>query len=272
MRRVMYLAVALGPATLLGSGCMQAGYGGPPSEAHPAALQSRQADRWQADLGRNLPAALAGSEAPPPGPPTTPPSSGTPAVDVPDWGVRAAELVEKRVIVYTAEYHVAVANTQAAQGEAEKLAAELNGYVQSITEDRVVLRIPADKFSAATARVERMGQLVSRQIQAQDITEEYVDLRMRLSSSQAMLKRLEALLEKAPDAKQALEVEREIARVMTEIERLQGRIRLLETQAALSTVAIQFHRLSEAPRPALLGRKLPFDWLHTLGVNALLDY
>ncbi len=181
----------------------------------------------------------------------------------------AAATPANRMLVYNAQLTVAVAEPDAAMQKAEALAAEMGGYVQKIEGRRETLRVPAARFREAVAKLGAYGAVTNRNIEAQDITEEYMDLELRLTNARAIRKRLEELLEKAKDVKDTLEVEKELNRVREEIERLEGRINYLSKQVAFSTIVVEWTLIE---RTVTRGKKLalPFPWLHELGVETLI--
>ena len=174
-----------------------------------------------------------------------------------------------RMVVYTADYRMVVKEVGEAIRATERIAEELDGYVHRIDGDTVTIRVPAARFKDATTQLAALGQVAHRSIEAQDVTEEYVDLQARLNNALAFRKRLEAILEKAVDVKAALAVEIELNRINEEIERLQGKLKLLKNRIAFSTIAVAFERVaSKAAVPAGLQR-LPFAWLRELDPQRL---
>ena len=107
MRRTWALAPAAA-IVLLAGGCQAMA---PKVEAHwLAAEMTRQADE---DIARaRMPAAgaAAGEKAPP--------GWSADKGAMPDWSIRAAELAEQRVIVYTGQFTVAVGDTRSAVADA----------------------------------------------------------------------------------------------------------------------------------------------------------
>lgn len=174
----------------------------------------------------------------------------------------------QRVVVYTANFSCVVKDIDVAVTSMQHLAEELGGYLVELRETSVTIRVPSARFHDATDRVERLGQISRRDIRADDVTDEYVDLEARLKNAKAMRERLQALLAKADDIKAALEVEKEIARVSEEIERLQGKLELLKNRISFSTISATFERVYRVePTPSVT--RLPFTWLSELNPNRL---
>ena len=173
----------------------------------------------------------------------------------------------ERLLVYSGRLDAAVGNVDEALDAARAMAEELGGYFQSLSDETITIRVPASRWEEALARVAMIGRILNRQIEAADVTEEVVDLRLRLRNSLALGKRLEELLQMAKTVEETLKVEKELNRIRTEIERLEGRLQFLSDRIAFSTLVIRFVEVTNAPtRP----QALPFPWLRALGLNRLL--
>jgi len=167
---------------------------------------------------------------------------------------------------------VSVVKRPEAVEQVRRLVESKGGYVQSSTEQRVVVRIPAGRFYAFLDALKEVGRVFARRVSSSDVTEQYMDLNLRLKAALSIMGRLKALLAKAKTVKEALIVEREIARVVTLVERLKGQIRYMEQHAALSTVTIAF--VTDAQRHHILvkpPRRSPFKWIRRLGIYRLVN-
>lgn len=192
----------------------------------------------------------------------------------PDIAARnAAEKVEhgkrKGMLVYTANFTMSVYQVEPALDTVEKIANELGGYLASRSDNRIVVRVPRDKYDEAIRRVEKTGDVLHREMNAADVTDEFVDLEARLKNARNMQKRLSQLLERAP-VKEALAIEKELGRVTQEIERLEGRLKVLRDRIAFSTITVAYQGRGSA---ALRGSawSLPFSWVQGLGLRPLLQ-
>ena len=178
--------------------------------------------------------------------------------------------VHPRKVVYTGALKIATADVNQAVIQTQQLAEQLGGYMQQMTAETIVIRVPAPAFDQALVRLGQMGTVIAKQLTARDVTEQYEDLDIRLRNAKALLTKLHGLLQKAEDVKQALAVEREMARVRTEIEKLQGRLNRMKSQLAYATLSVAFIRTERTP-PELQAR-LPFWWLGRLGLDALMEF
>lgn len=172
-----------------------------------------------------------------------------------------------RVLIYTANLGLAVPDPDVAIERARVLAEELDGYVDWIVDASVQLRVPASRWDEALERCRTLGVVISRRIEVRDVGKQLVDLELRLKNQQALLERLRALLDKAEDVKAALEVERELARVQTEVEQIEAQLLKLRQQIAYCTITLTLQRTATNPQAR---RQLPFPWLHELSLADLL--
>jgi len=167
------------------------------------------------------------------------------AVDVADEG---------RKIIETASIDLEVADPEASSATVHRLATQYGGYVSAEQTYRELADEPA--FSTLQVRVvaDRLEAFIealkaealdvrSLSTSSQDISEEYSDLEAQLKNLTAYEDELRLLLadvRERPDAKpdDLLNVFESIRQVRGEIEQLQGRQRLYDSQVALATVSV----------------------------------
>ncbi|WP_438008731.1 DUF4349 domain-containing protein [Sorangium sp. So ce321] len=220
------------------------------------------------------PVAQTAAEKPAPGPaaqpattPAAPAAQGTPGAQQ-----VAAEVSEAPapLLIYTAQVAMAVFEVGASLGKVEALARELGGFLARRDDRTITIRVPAARFDEALKRLEGLGDMLQRNVVAEDVTEEFLDLGVRIRNARAVRDRLEKLLEKAAKVEESIQLERELARVAGELERLEGRLKFLRDRVAFSTLTISFQpRSTETITPS--GPRLPIDWLNELGLSRLLN-
>lgn len=161
----------------------------------------------------------------------------------------------ERKIIYTASIDLAVRDFAQTDKKITSLVDEAGGYVATFRQERSgggqwVVRLPAAQFQQFTARVLELGVVLSRQADAQDVTEQYLDLSARLNNKQRMEQRVLKLLDERSDRiTDVLEFETQLARIREEIESLEGKVRFLSDRVAMTTVTITA-RQNEAYFPA----------------------
>ena len=172
------------------------------------------------------------------------------------------------MLIYTATLHLAVFQVEQQMNAVDRIARENGGYLSVRNDTQITIRIPRGKFDDALRTIEKLGDVVHRSVTAQDVTDEYVDMEIRLKNARAIRDRLQALLEKA-QIKEAIEIQKELGKVTEEIERIEGRLKLLKDKIAFSTITVSFQPVDSQPvRDATI---LPFPWLQDLGLSSLMN-
>jgi hypothetical protein len=171
-----------------------------------------------------------------------------------------------RQIIYTAEMGISVFKLDEAMERAEALALESGGYVQSMSQGYYVLRIPAAKLRGVMAELGKLGVVESRSLQAQDVTEEFVDLTTRIRVLKETQQQLITLLKSARNVEEALNVRRSLDQITMELEQAMGRLRMLESLIGFSTLTVRMSQ--RGPQNAIPSSNDPFPWVDGLGVEA----
>jgi hypothetical protein len=101
------------------------------------------------------------------------------------------------------------------------------------------LRVPSDKFDQLVEQViSGVSKIDSKNIKVSDVTMEFYDLQARIKSKQEIRARYSDLLSKAKSVHEILEVEHELSTVQTEIESMEGRMKVMQSQVALGTLEL----------------------------------
>ena len=173
------------------------------------------------------------------------------------------------MLIYTATLAMAVYQVEPGLDAVEKVARDMGGYLAARQDTSITIRVPRDRFDETLARIQKLGDVTHRDIKAQDVTDEYVDLQARLKNAYAIRDKLTDLLSRAA-VKDALDIEKELGRVTEDIERMEGKLKLLRDQIAFSTVTVTFAPIAaqQVHDSSLLA---PFPWLQQLGLQSLLS-
>jgi hypothetical protein len=188
----------------------------------------------------------------------------------PGRGEVPAPAVQGPVLIYTAQLTMAIFEVGPAQTKIEALVLSLGGYLAQKSNNALTVRVPVARFHEAIAGIEKIGDVTRRDISAEDVSQEFYDLEVRIKSARAVRERLEHLLARAVKVEDALGIEHELDRVVAEIERLEGRLKFLSAKATYSTITVAF---AAQPKEVVTkgNFKLPFPWLDELGLSRLLD-
>lgn len=113
-------------------------------------------------------------------------------------------------------------------------------YEQSYSNSySLVIRIPSANFDRFIAELESGGgKVLSKNLDARDVTDQFTDIELRLANKRNYLKRYQELVRQAKDVKEILEIEEIIRKLEEEIESAEGRLRLLKSQVAYSTLTL----------------------------------
>jgi hypothetical protein len=163
-----------------------------------------------------------------------------------------------RYLIKNARLRLEVDDARAAADALTGAAANLGGYVSSLDEyttptggSRVelTLRLPAARFEQSMERFAQHGKVLEKQVDTQDVTEEFLDVEARLRNLERTEERLLDHLSRTGDLEDIVRVEQEISKYREQIERLEGRLRYLENRVSFSTFRVTLQEEAQ-PRPA----------------------
>ena len=167
-----------------------------------------------------------------------------------------------RKIIRNADITIEVDSTSEAQHRVTSIAEARGGFVvtseakqrqsvdpaQRATDFKLVVRVPEDQFGVALDEIKKLATNVPEEkATGQDVTEEFIDLEARIKTQKALEAQFLGIMRQAYKVEDALEVQRQIAEVRTEIERLEGRKRFIENRSSLATITVNI----QAPKPVI---------------------
>lgn len=172
-----------------------------------------------------------------------------------------AEAVERKII-RNAEITMEVPSTTDTQHKVTSIAEANGGFVvtseakqrenvdpaQRTLDIKLVVRVPSTQFGVTFDEIKKLaGNMPQENVTGQDVTEEFIDLEARIKTQKALELQFLEIMRQANKVADALEVQRQIADVRTDIEKLEGRKRFLENRASLSTITVNI----QTPKPAI---------------------
>ena len=116
----------------------------------------------------------------------------------------------------------------------------------------IVVRVPPERLDSFLVNLddpERVGILTSSNTWTQDVTEQLVELDVRIENQRESVARIRELLAEAKDLSDVVTLEYELSRRQTDLEVQLARQASLEGRVALSTVTIDLYSPGEAPMP-----------------------
>ncbi|MEP6924693.1 MAG: DUF4349 domain-containing protein [Pyrinomonadaceae bacterium] len=103
----------------------------------------------------------------------------------------------------------------------------------------LVVRVPAAQFEQTVAEIRQTSnRVVQEKVSGQDVTEEFIDLEARLKTKRALEAQFLEIMKQSRTVSDALEVQKQLAEVRGEIEKIEGKRKFLESQTSLSTITI----------------------------------
>jgi len=154
--------------------------------------------------------------------------------------------------------------------DAARVAGANGGYVLSTDDARqsgyaeLVMRVPAARFTKALAALSTLsGATVTAQtVTGQEVGQEFVDLAARETNLKAQEAVLRRLMGRAESVSDTIRVENQLADVQGGLDQIEGRLRYLADQTALSTITVELSQRSTAPpgKPSTFGAALRRGW------------
>lgn len=181
----------------------------------------------------------------------------------PAWTLPPDAPALDRQVIYSAELRLVVVSAREAHASILALAKEAGGHLQESDAHSVTIRVPAGAFEGVIARISSLGEVVDSNIQAADVTEEMLDLGIRLENAKKARERLLEHLAKSDKVEDTLKIELELTRVTGEIERIEGRLRYMQAQIAMSMIRVDLN--TNEPQRSGDEFDTPFEWIARLG-------
>lgn len=132
----------------------------------------------------------------------------------------------------------------------ESICKTLNAYTanesQNNYEDRIqynqTIRVPAEQFNVLLQELEALAVKVeSKNINTQDVTEEFIDVEARLKTKKELENRYREILKEARSVSDIVSIESQISSVRSEIESMEGRLQYLKNQVSFSTLHVSYY-------------------------------
>lgn len=107
----------------------------------------------------------------------------------------------------------------------------------------LTIRIPSEHFESFLKKLETGGgKIISKEIAARDVTDQYVDIAIRLNNNRNYLKRYQQLLKRANSIKDILEIQEKIRKIEEEIESRTGRLKYFDDRVRFSTLRMELYQ------------------------------
>ncbi|MDE2802508.1 MAG: DUF4349 domain-containing protein [Chloroflexota bacterium] len=155
--------------------------------------------------------------------------------------------IADRKIISTGNITVEVEDVESAVTAVEAFVDSVGGYVEVLSRSggdeferaSITIRVPQGQFASAYDRIRQLGEVLNEHQGSEDVSEQFIDLEARLNSAKREEQSFLSLLGRANTVSDVLTIERELARVRSDIERYQGQLDFLSRRVDLSTIWVE---------------------------------
>lgn len=144
-----------------------------------------------------------------------------------------------------------VADVQNSTKKAQAIVKKHRGYLSTIStsyDDDVCaslkLRVPKDSLVQTMDELSTLGKVTSRDVEVEDVTEQWIDIQAKLKNMRALRDRLRILLKQANSVEDTLKVEKELTRVQSELDSLEGKVKKMQKHAVYSKLSLTISQKS----------------------------
>jgi len=225
MRGPARVLAILVPVVLLAAACASVGQSSAPSAAGGGTAFGRT-DQTTVDAAKGAPN----------------------AIPAPELGTSSTIVTNpSRNLILTANITMKSQDPWATADKARAIANGLGGDILAMSqtgqgENRsalVSVRVPSDRFDEALRQLKLLdGEVITSNVDAKDVTDQFTDLQARLVAKQAEEQRYLQLFPQAKTVDETLKIDAALGNVRTQIEQLQGQINLIKNRTDFSTITM----------------------------------
>jgi cell division protein ZapA (FtsZ GTPase activity inhibitor) len=143
-----------------------------------------------------------------------------------------------RMIQQSASLEMRVNEPDSINAHLLRIAKRYEGYVVRLGDRGSTIRVEAASLNDAVNDVAMLGKVRSKSLMGEDVTEQYVDVEIRLENARKARDRYLELLKQAENVQAALLVEKELERLNGEIELLEGKASKLKHLSDMATISV----------------------------------
>jgi hypothetical protein len=141
----------------------------------------------------------------------------------------------------------------------------------------LVVRVPPDAVDRLLQGLDDTGTVVSMSQSAQDVTDQLVDLDVRIANARTSVANVREFMDQATDLNQLVMLESELTRRQTELEQLEAQQRNLGERVELATVTVEIAPTAAVPdgtqgREQGLGDGLRSGWAAFVAIAFAIFY
>lgn len=159
---------------------------------------------------------------------------------------KKTDTISKKIIK-NGDMEIAVSNLLEAKKKVSEIIKNNKAYLQSETfrnsdtseNINLVIRVPHQNFDAIiNSFSDGIGAVEAKTVKAEDVTEEYTDVSIKLENKRIYLEKYREMLKNAASTKDILEIQENIRALEDEIDVAEGRLRFIDDRVNYSTLEL----------------------------------
>ena len=161
-----------------------------------------------------------------------------------------SKIIPKKIIK-NGEMGISVSDIEKAKNEINSLLSKSKAYLLSENYSNtdtseslsLVIRVPNQNFEALiNSFATGIGEVIGKSIRAEDVTEEYTDVSIKLENKRIYLEKYRDMLKSAKTTKDMLEIQENIRALEDEIDVAEGRLRFIDDRVNYSTLTLDLYK------------------------------
>jgi hypothetical protein len=155
--------------------------------------------------------------------------------NLPDSASRA----QKRMVHYDGSIKQRSPDPEAILDSAKRFVRSIGGVIVSFSNQSAVFNVPVEKFRHAFDSLCTFAEVIAKSISAEDITEQFRDVEVRIKIAKATIERLKALIAKEENDTVKIRLLNEVKMISETLERLTRKREILQGSAEYSTIRLE---------------------------------
>ena len=166
-------------------------------------------------------------------------------------------------------YHVGVYNTVNFTSETKVFTREQGGYVQYYSDDRIIIRLPVKHLTSFRNFIANKAYINDEQQVRENVGLKIINTKVTLQAKEKLLKDLFKVMGSSGFS-HTVEIEKEISKVIIEIEKLKGRLRYLKDRMKNAEITLYLNEQAvQKSRDRVFSSE--WGWIRELGVEQLIN-
>ena len=172
-----------------------------------------------------------------------------------------------QMVHYNGYTELQVSRPEEVLEEIAELCKQVDGNIERRSTVSITIRVPRASFESVFASILDLGEVISKSITSEDITEAYTSIELRLQTAKTTRDRLITLLEKTDEEQEKINILRQIQRLNEQIDLIESQMRTLQNLAELSTISVELR--ARRAQSNMLNNEVStepagFAWIHDL--------